>query len=41
MAKHISNMEELEKALMPTMIKMVDVMATKVITSKVFFRIKV
>lgn len=30
MAKHVSNMNELEKALMPTMAKMVDVLAERV-----------
>ena len=37
MAKHISNMDELEKALMPTMLKMVDVMATKVYETLNYF----
>lgn len=37
MARHISNMDELEKALMPTMLKMVDVMATKVYETLNYF----
>lgn len=37
MAKHISNMDELEKALLPTMTKMVDVMATKVYETLNYF----
>lgn len=37
MAIHISNMDELEKALMPTMLKMVDVMATKVYETLNYF----
>lgn len=30
MAKHISNMKDLEKALMPTMAKMIDTLAERV-----------
>ncbi len=37
MAKHISNMDELEKALLPTMTKMVDVMATKLYETLNYF----
>ena len=37
MAKHISNMDELEKVLLPTMTKMVDVMATKVYETLNYF----
>lgn len=37
MAKHISNMDELEKTLLPTMTKMVDVMATKVYETLNYF----
>lgn len=37
MAKHISNMDELEKALLPTMTKMVDVMATNVYETLNYF----
>lgn len=36
MAKHISNMNELEKALMPTMAKMVDTLAVEYLRSKGF-----
>ena len=37
MAQHINNMDELEKALMPTMLKMVDIMATKVYETLNYF----
>ena len=37
MAKHISNMDELEKALQPTLLKMVDVMATRVYETLNYF----
>ena len=37
MAKHISNMDELEKALMPAMLKMVDIMANKVYETLNYF----
>ena len=37
MARHINNMDELEKALLPTMIKMVDGMATKVYETLNYF----
>lgn len=37
MAKHISNMDELEKALMPTMAKMVDTLAERVYETLNYF----
>lgn len=37
MARHISNMDELEKALMPTMLKMVDVAAERVYETLNYF----
>lgn len=37
MAKHISNMNELEKALMPTMAKMVDTLAERVYETLNYF----
>lgn len=37
MAKHISNMDELEKALQPTLLKMVDVMTTRVYETLNYF----
>lgn len=37
MAKHISNMDELEKALLPQMTKMVDVMAERVYETLNYF----
>lgn len=37
MAKHISNMNDLEKALMPTMTKMVDVLAERVYETLNYF----
>lgn len=37
MARHINNMDELEKALLPTMTKMVDGMATKVYETLNYF----
>ena len=37
MAKHISNMDELEKALMPTMAKMVDKLAERVYETLNYF----
>ena len=37
MARHINNMDELEKALLPDMMKMVDGMATKVYETLNFF----
>ena len=37
MTQHINNMDELEKALMPTMLKMVDIMATKVYETLNYF----
>lgn len=37
MAKHISNMDELEKALMPTMAKMVDTLAERVYEALNYF----
>ena len=37
MAKHISNMDELEKALLPTMTKMVDAMAERVYETLNYF----
>lgn len=37
MAKHINNMDELEKALLPHMTKMVDTMATKVYETLNYF----
>ena len=37
MARHINNMDELEKALLPDMMKMVDVMATKVYETLNYF----
>lgn len=37
MARHISNMDELEKALLPDMMKMVDGMATKVYETLNYF----
>lgn len=37
MAKHIKNMDELAKALMPTMIKMVDVLAERVYETLNYF----
>lgn len=37
MARHINNMNELEKALLPTMTKMVDGMATKVYETLNYF----
>lgn len=37
MAKHISNMNELEKALMPTMAKMVDTLAERVYEALNYF----
>lgn len=37
MAKHIKNMDELSKALMPTMVKMVDCMAQRVYETLNFF----
>lgn len=37
MAKHISNMDELEKALQPTLLKMADVMATRVYETLNYF----
>lgn len=37
MTKHISNMDELEKALQPTLLKMVDVMATRVYETLNYF----
>lgn len=37
MAKHISNMNDLEKALMPTMSKMVDVLAERVYETLNYF----
>lgn len=37
MAKHISSMDELEKALLPNMKKLVDVMATKVYETLNYF----